>query len=934
MAEQIALAQSAGLKGFAFYYYNFDGERVLDVPVEIYLELDHDFGHFLIWANENWTRTWDGMDHQIIKGQSYSTQSLPLIAADVARHMRDHRYYRIAGRPLFVVYRPGIIPNAKSYLAKLRRFVAKDIGIEPLIFMAQGFGDEDPRVFGLDGAIEFPPHKIGDALSPINDQLNVFDHGFRGQVFLYDHFVERAKRQHAASFPLIRTVFPSWDNEPRRPGFGMSVTGSSPAKYREWLAEAVRYARRNPVEGQSIVAINAWNEWCEGAYLEPDVHYGAAYLDETRRVIFQAGLLAHGEAIILVGHDAHRHGAQLLLRDIARQLHMFGHRVAILLHEGDGPLEPEYRNLADYFEVIGRPGHLARILRDPALQEYRCAITNTVVTGESVPELKEHGIRVISLVHEMSTLIAERGLQSRCEMIAKHADLVVFPAECVRESFTRLCPIDEGRWKIMPQGIYNLPVVRPAAASRAGSEPIILNVGFGDLRKGYDLFCATAASFAEQGLPGRFVWVGDVEIGLERWLHGGSQNLQQIPFTPDVHPILESADLFLLTSREDPFPSVALEALAMGKPVVCFEGTGGIADFVAGNPLLGATVSPFSISAIVRELRAQLAGDKSESRRGRCQLALSQFSFSRYVSRLVENLGFPKPSVGAVIPNFNYQQYLAQRIDSVVTQTNRPDQIFLLDDRSTDGSADTISQLATKHKPFITTIFNDKNSGLPFAQWWFGATLCSTKYVWIAEADDVAEMQFLEKTVAFMEEHDCDLCFTDSSQIGPDGAVLANSYDYYLRTVDQSAFDKSFVMGGREFLRRMLSQKNIILNVSAVLWKRTVLLEALRSLRSELNKFRVAGDWLLYAEICRRGGRIGYVARQLNRHRRHEQSATHAQKRVAQLAEIRHMHELIRDMLGGDTDLIQRKQKLYEDELVRQFKIALDQDEQRPQRTA
>jgi hypothetical protein len=80
LTDQIKLAQSAGLKGFAFYYYNFDGDRVLDLPVELFMELDHDFGFFLIWANENWTRTWDGQDRQVIKGQEYSTPAMQAVA--------------------------------------------------------------------------------------------------------------------------------------------------------------------------------------------------------------------------------------------------------------------------------------------------------------------------------------------------------------------------------------------------------------------------------------------------------------------------------------------------------------------------------------------------------------------------------------------------------------------------------------------------------------------------------------------------------------------------------------------------------------------------------------------------------------------------------------------------------------------------------------
>jgi glycosyltransferase involved in cell wall biosynthesis len=916
VAEQIGLAQEAGLKGFAFYYYNFDGDRLLDLPLDLFIEIDHSFNFFLVWANENWTKAWDGLDREVIKAQSYKWEALPFIAKDIARHMKDERYYRIEGRPLFVMYRPGLVPDPKRYLGRLRELIAVELGNEPLLFMAQAFGDEDPRPFGLDGAIEFPPHKIGQGLESINSSLKFYDHDYGGQVFSYADFVKRASAITPPPYPLIRTVFPSWDNESRRPGYGMVVQGSTPQKYREWLGQAVRFAKRNPIGGRSIVAINAWNEWCEGAYLEPDVHYGSAYLAETRKVIFESVALPRGESIMLIGHDGYRHGAQLLLYDIARQLKMFGHRVAILLLEG-GPLESEYREVCDYFAVVGRSQGLDRVLKEPALQEFKLAITNTVVIGGAVADLKENGIRVISLVHEMSALITERSLQPQCEAIARHSDIVVYPAECVRNSFKSIQAIQADKTRIMPQGIYNLPSAPPPPRKR-NTDPVIVNAGYGDLRKGYDLFIGIANHFAENKLPGRFVWVGDIENGLSTWVKSTGNNFVQMPFQKDVYQILNGADLFLLTSREDPFPSVALEALAVGVPVVCFESTGGVSDFVKDNKTLGATVPAFSIPEAAAEIYNQIRSDSVSRKNERVNLVLRSLSFARYVSRLVEELGTEKKSVGVVVPNFNYKNYLRLRVASVLNQTYRPDQLFLLDDCSTDGSQALIAELAHEHKPFIATSFNAKGTGSPVAQWEAGAKLCSTKYVWIAEADDLADASFLESTITFMEENGCDFCFTDSVQIGPDGALLVSSYDYYFRTVDPTIFNKSFVMPGRMFLERLLSQKNIILNVSAVVWNRDVLLQALASLRGELPSYRIAGDWRLYTEVCARNVRIGFVARALNHHRRHAESATHTQKRHAQLQEISSVHRVIRETLG-DVEPIRRKQEAYVEELAHQF---------------
>jgi glycosyltransferase involved in cell wall biosynthesis len=719
---------------------------------------------------------------------------------------------------------------------------------------------------------------------------------------------------------LIKTVFPSWDNEARRPGTGMTVHGSTPQKYRRWLTHARKFALQNPIGGQSIVAINAWNEWCEGAYLEPDVHYGAAYLEATSAALRKDIPVVTGEAILLCGHDAHRHGAQLLLLNIATQLKMLGHKVAIVILQG-GALEADYRRIADYFSVIERSEGLSRVLGDPSLNGFRLAITNTVVTGSIVHELKEHGFRVVSLVHEMGTIIEERSLQPRCVAIGKHSDIVVFPGARVRDAFPNVAAIPEEKIRILPQGIYNPPSAPPKDRKRA-SVPVICNAGFADLRKGYDLFVAVADYFHKRDIPGRFVWIGDVEGSLDTWLKPSGKNFVRVPFNKDVYAILDRADVFLLTSREDPFPSVALEAWAVGIPVVCFDETGGIADFMRDKPLLGSIVADLSIEDAVRAICKEVGATTEARRRQRIDLALTEFSFSRYICGLTELLGVRGSSVSAIVPNYNYRDYLLARVDSVVNQTCKPGQIFLLDDKSTDGSQEAIGEIAARYAPYIATRFNAENTGSPFAQWEAGARLSSSKYVWIAEADDLADPEFLEQGIEFMEDHGCDLCFTDSVQIDSDGKALANSYDYYFNSVDKAAFRKSFVMGGRDFLQRILCSRNVILNVSSVVWKRDALLDALASLKAELPSYKVAGDWRIYAHICGKGGRIGYIGRSLNLHRRHPESATHVQKRTEQLREIAQVHASIRAILGGGDELVKRKQDTYIAELKAQFGLA------------
>jgi len=288
LARQVDLARAAGIHGFSFYYYWFHGKRLLERPLERFLgDSSIDFPFCLMWANENWTRRWDGQDEEILIGQTYDPAQDSALVDDLQRHFADPRYIRLQGRPLLLLYRVDCIPDAADRIARWRELWLSRHGEEPLIFMAQGFGHMDPRTFGLDGAFEFPPHKVVRGLPGINSQLTALDPTFEGHVIAYSDVVDRALSERAPEYPLVRTATPSWDNDARRQGSAGQITlhGSSPAAYERWLRELVDRAMEHSVFGEPLVFVNAWNEWAEAAYLEPDIHYGAAYLNATARAL-------------------------------------------------------------------------------------------------------------------------------------------------------------------------------------------------------------------------------------------------------------------------------------------------------------------------------------------------------------------------------------------------------------------------------------------------------------------------------------------------------------------------------------------------------------------------------------------------------------------------------------------------------------------------
>jgi lipopolysaccharide biosynthesis protein len=316
------------------------------------------FPFCLMWANENWTRRWDGSEDQVLLTQDYRTADEDALLAEFARHFADPRYIRLGGRPVLMIYRPRLIPDTAATIARWRVRFRNGYGEDPILVMAQSFGDLDPRPFGMDAAVEFPPHKLTERLDLVNEELDLLDPAFTAEVYEYSDVVRCSVEEPAPAFPLIKTACPSWDNDPRRQGAGLVMHGSTPALYQGWLTELIHLARARPVFGESLVCINAWNEWAEGAYLEPDVHFGGAYLNATGRAAAGLPTPDARTRLLLVGHDAHPSGAQTLLLHIGRILRrVHGVEISFLLL-GGGAMEAAYKAVAPV-QIALNAAHLA-----------------------------------------------------------------------------------------------------------------------------------------------------------------------------------------------------------------------------------------------------------------------------------------------------------------------------------------------------------------------------------------------------------------------------------------------------------------------------------------------------------------------------------------------------------------------------------------------
>ncbi len=289
---QASLAAEYGIGAFCYYHYWFNGRRVLHRPVDQMLgDRSIELPFFMCWANENWTRRWDGEDDHVLLRQSYSHADDKAHIRSLLPYFEDERHFRIDGVPVFLVYRARLLPDPQR-TAEVWRREAERHGLGGLhLCTVESFGDErgDPESIGFDASVEFQPDWLSlvepegrTRLRRLGHKLGRRSPWFDHRIFSYEDLSRRMS--HRAEPPWLRygCVTPRWDNSPRRASGALVLHGSTPELYGGWLQSIVERANRLR---HPLAFVNAWNEWAEGAYLEPDLETGRSYLEATAHVM-------------------------------------------------------------------------------------------------------------------------------------------------------------------------------------------------------------------------------------------------------------------------------------------------------------------------------------------------------------------------------------------------------------------------------------------------------------------------------------------------------------------------------------------------------------------------------------------------------------------------------------------------------------------------
>jgi hypothetical protein len=295
-AEQAQLARAHGIEAFCYWHYWSLGRRLLDRPLrEVLATGEPVFPFCLAWANADWTRTWVGKA-EMLRKQEYSDDDDVAHGRWLVDAFSDPRYLTVGGRAVFVVYQPASLPDPHRTTDTWRDLAVRAGLPEPLLLAFNSYTSRiDSRSFGFDGTVDFEPqfgaipHSIrkGAGITWSRLRRNLSLRIPNGRCDIFEYAEARAAMNRALSgrdFPSYPTVMVAWDNTPRFGADAIIMIDCTPEALEAAVEEAVEAVLWRPPEDR-LVFLNAWNEWAEGNYLEPDREHGRRRLEAVRRVV-------------------------------------------------------------------------------------------------------------------------------------------------------------------------------------------------------------------------------------------------------------------------------------------------------------------------------------------------------------------------------------------------------------------------------------------------------------------------------------------------------------------------------------------------------------------------------------------------------------------------------------------------------------------------
>lgn len=624
-----------------------------------------------------------------------------------------------------------------------------------------------------------------------------------------------------------------------------------------------------------------------------------------------------GPVAVFVSHDASVTGAPAVLASVARWFQQHTDYDVRIVCLGGGGRFAEFEAIAPTIIIDGCSQDDVEFARQrEQLEKFvgrRPAFTfiNSIASGDYC-RIDPFDSPRIAYVHELGRILDSFPRQE--ELLRTRTDHVLCDGSAVANTLAAR-GFERGRLSVRACFVDGKDMPGPMVAqdksnakAALGWSPttrVVLGCGTVHWRKQPDVFVRMAGAIEGDV---RFVWIGDGEdTAAMRKLAksiGVDDRVEFVGQRHDFRSLMEAADVFALTSSEDPFPLVCLEAGLTSTPSVVFREAGGMASMVEpqGEPPAGRVVPLGNEDAFFSAVSELLNDRETRERlgaaaRSRVAALYTTDHACMEILATVRRVAGLRPRVSVLVPVYNSAKYLQPRLDTIAQQTFKDVEIILRDDVSSDDSLAMLLRFAENH-PLARVEVPETNSGSVFRAWTACLALAEGDLVWIAEADDACEPDFLEELIRPFATSGVRLAHGRSVPINADGAIVGDYASAYLDGIAPGRWNRSFIASARDDVNASLGRGNAIPNASGVIARRGAALRAIGVTES----FRLVGDWAFYLTAIH-GGQIAYVDEAVNYHRRHDATVTQGLEGTdLYFRELADANALARHLYGDDEE--------------------------------
>jgi glycosyltransferase involved in cell wall biosynthesis len=623
------------------------------------------------------------------------------------------------------------------------------------------------------------------------------------------------------------------------------------------------------------------------ANINPFYHYVAFGRGEGRTaqpsIVRRFQPVPGSASVLFVCHAGQFTGAEVMLRDVIEWFaNNTTYHITVLALEY-GPIFEHYAKFAHVIVINGIEDIAFAVKHGLCDRKYDYIYCNTIVSGDfgevysnlfgtSRPPLIMH-------VHEMKETIAL--YRNNFERIRPYISQYIGASQRVKEDLTTYFDVDadqisvfESFIRISAQSTKDISIMRRDARMQLDLPDdafVVLGAGSVYPRKAPDIFVETLKILLDRSSHQNViaVWLGngpDYQAICDWTSRIGLQDrIRFVGHKSNARELIAAADIFFLPSREDPFPLVCLEAAQYAIPTVYFKGHSGIDTFTQEDAGFGVeSFSAETAASTIEMLIARRASldDAGLNARLRVLRKNSQTAVMPILFNKLRTDYRIDPSLSVIIPNYNHERFLPERIGSVLAQDFMDMDVIILDDLSTDNSLSVIERHT--HDPRISVHPNSIRSGSPFLQWKKGLSLARSSYVWIAESDDSCTTNFIEHVFASFVKNDINISYCKTININENGERTTTTLDNYLKAAAGNKFETSYDKDGREEVESSMGFTCTIVNASAAIMRKSALERAI----GLADDFKMCGDWIIYLDMLRSGG-ISYTVEASNFFRRH-----------------------------------------------------------------